>query len=254
MEEQYLRDLGFTEGEEKVYLALLKLGSSTSGPIAKEAGVSRSKLYEILERLAKKGVVGHYKKNNVSYFRAAPPRRILDHLKQRQENLRLKQDAFAKKLPLFEELIGQKEIAREAEVFEGMEGIKNIREEALGRMESGDVMYYIGPPSSGYKNVTAYWDDWNRRRIKKKITAKIIFNQDAEYFGKRRAKQAYTDVKYLNKTGNSHAWIEIYGDIIAIAMKEKTPMSIVIRNPLVAQSFKTYFDCLWVVALDKIKG
>ena len=77
MAERHLANVGFTAGEEKVYIALLKIGSSTTGQIAKEAGVSRSKLYEILEKLVRKGMVSHYKQNNRSYFKSAPPERIM---------------------------------------------------------------------------------------------------------------------------------------------------------------------------------
>ncbi len=85
--EQYLQELGFTAGEERVYLALLRIGHSTTGAIAKEANVSRSKLYEILEKLARKGIVSHYKKNNVAYFSAPPPKRILEYLKEKEEHI-----------------------------------------------------------------------------------------------------------------------------------------------------------------------
>ena len=46
--------LGLTEGEKKVYKALLKLRSSTTGPIFKQASISQSKVYEVLDRLKKK--------------------------------------------------------------------------------------------------------------------------------------------------------------------------------------------------------
>ena len=42
--EEELKLLGLNDTDIKVYLALLKLGSSTTGSIAKEADVSRSKL------------------------------------------------------------------------------------------------------------------------------------------------------------------------------------------------------------------
>jgi sugar-specific transcriptional regulator TrmB len=45
--------LGLTEGESKVYLALLRTGPSTIGRIIKEARVSNSKIYDILDRLKK---------------------------------------------------------------------------------------------------------------------------------------------------------------------------------------------------------
>jgi sugar-specific transcriptional regulator TrmB len=246
-----LKELGFTDGEEKVYLALLQLGSSSNGAIAKEAGVSRSKLYEILEKLSRKGLVSHYKRNNVSYFQAAVPTRILDFIENKEKQLEEQKQALKTALPYFEGLVGNKSLAKEAEVFEGMEGIKNVREQALKNMQPGSSVYFFGNPASGHHNVEGYWKSWNARRIKKKIWSSILYNQDAKEFGEIRRKLPLTHVKYLPKKGPSNAWIEIYGDTVAIAMKYQTPMSIVINNKYVAESFKTYFDILWSVALDK---
>lgn len=247
----YLEGIGFTPGEEKVYIALLKLGSSTSGPIAKEANVSRSKLYEILEKLIKKGVVSHFKKNNVNQFQAAHPSRIIQYLDKKEESVKIQKDEFEKKLPYFEQFLKNQTIKQEAEVFEGMEGIKSVRELALKNMKPGESMLYFGNPASGHEYVLGYWDDWNKRRINKKIIAKIIYNSDAKDYGERRKKQKYTEVRYLPNKGNTPAWVEIYGKTIAIVLKEQKPMSIVINNELVAESFKTYFKILWDISSDK---
>ena len=58
MDKQILREIGLTEGEIKVYLALLKIGQAKKTELAKESGVSSSKIYEICGRLQKKGIVG----------------------------------------------------------------------------------------------------------------------------------------------------------------------------------------------------
>ena len=166
--ETNLKDIGFTGHEEKVYVALLRLGPSTTGLIAKEAGVSRSKLYEILERLTRKGIVSHYRRNNVMVFAAAPPERILDYIQKKEEALERQKVLFTKSLPFFNSLLGNRQMAREAQVFEGMEGIKNVRETALQDMKKGDVMYYFGNSASGHQHMLGYWDDWNKRRVKKK--------------------------------------------------------------------------------------
>ena len=47
METKLLEEIGFSKGEIKTYLALLKIGSSSTGSITKESDVSRSKLYII---------------------------------------------------------------------------------------------------------------------------------------------------------------------------------------------------------------
>jgi sugar-specific transcriptional regulator TrmB len=253
MQEYYLKELGFTESEERIYVALLKLGSTTTGKIAKESSVSRSKLYEILEKLVKKGIVSHFKKNNVSYFTAAPPSRIIDYLKNKEETLKKQTKEFEGKMSFFENLSLNQQFSQEAQIFEGVEGIKNVREIALKNSKAKDIFYYFGNPASGHQNVLGYWDDWNARRIKKKIISKIVYNQDAIEFGERRKKQPYTQVKYLPKKGNTPAWVEIYGDIVAIAMKYDKPMSIVINNKFVAESFRMYFEVIWNASLNSVK-
>ena len=66
-----LKDIGLTDGEIKVYSALLGIGESTTGPIVDNSRVSVSKVYNILNRLAQKGLVSHIVRGETKYFRAA---------------------------------------------------------------------------------------------------------------------------------------------------------------------------------------
>ena len=52
-----LKNLGFTQYEAKVYLALLKGSPTTAYAVARESGVPRSKVYGVLEGMAERGVV-----------------------------------------------------------------------------------------------------------------------------------------------------------------------------------------------------
>src|SRR3989339_141543 len=87
MVQETLRKIGLTEGEIKVYIALLELGSTTSGNIIKISGVSGSKVYEVLDRLVNKGLVNFIHKNQVKYFEAASPERILDYLEEKGKQI-----------------------------------------------------------------------------------------------------------------------------------------------------------------------
>ena len=51
METKALREAGLTKGEIKVYLALIELGSTTTGPLIEKSKVSRSIVNEILKKL-----------------------------------------------------------------------------------------------------------------------------------------------------------------------------------------------------------
>ena len=54
-----LEDLGLSKREAKAYLALLELGSTTVGEIIKKTDIPSSKIYEVLDRLMKKGLVSY---------------------------------------------------------------------------------------------------------------------------------------------------------------------------------------------------
>ena len=83
MIENALEKIGLTNGEIKVYLALLELGSTTTWEITRKSEISGSKVYEVLDRLIGKGLVSYIIKNNVKYFESASPEMILSYLDEK---------------------------------------------------------------------------------------------------------------------------------------------------------------------------
>ena len=72
-----LRELGFTDYEARVYLALLTEPWALSGyAIAQRSGVPRSKVYEVLQALSAKGVV-HIAHGNPAQYTPIPPRDLV---------------------------------------------------------------------------------------------------------------------------------------------------------------------------------
>jgi sugar-specific transcriptional regulator TrmB len=82
---EILKNVGLTEGEIQVYLALIQLGQSSTGKITHKAKIASSKVYEVLERLSEKGLVSYVIKNGVKNFDATPPERLIDFLEERKE-------------------------------------------------------------------------------------------------------------------------------------------------------------------------
>ena len=68
-----LEYLGLTRAEQEVYLALLRLGPSSVTPIKKQIRISASKLYEYLEKLARKGLVTPVQTERQRIYQAADP-------------------------------------------------------------------------------------------------------------------------------------------------------------------------------------
>jgi len=85
MIEEALHKIGLTDGEIRVYLTLMTLGSTTTGKITKYAGVSGSKVYEVLDRLMNKGLATTITKNGVKRFEATRPERLIDYLEEKEK-------------------------------------------------------------------------------------------------------------------------------------------------------------------------
>jgi len=80
-----LRELGFTEYEAKVYLALLKEHPATGYQISKAAGIPRSMVYEALGRLDVRGAVLKTEETKATLYRPMPPDVLLDRLAAEHE-------------------------------------------------------------------------------------------------------------------------------------------------------------------------
>src|SRR3989344_5270324 len=102
METELFRELGFTDREVKVYLALLYLGSTTVGPFTSKTKLKAAKDYEPLEKLKEKGLVSFIVVSKTKYFQASDPQEILHLLDDRKrrfkeilEELRLRRQEHA---------------------------------------------------------------------------------------------------------------------------------------------------------------
>ena len=64
-----LKQIGFTEYEAKVYLALLNRYPATGYQLSKTSGVPRSMVYETLRRLHTRGAVMETVEERATYYR-----------------------------------------------------------------------------------------------------------------------------------------------------------------------------------------
>src|SRR3989338_10345709 len=87
MDTQILQEIGLSNTEVKVYLALLELGSALAGEITKKSEVNRTNVYDALERLIEKGLVTYVISANRKVFEPVNPEMLREILKDKQEKL-----------------------------------------------------------------------------------------------------------------------------------------------------------------------
>lgn len=251
MQDELFRKIGLTDGETKVYLALLRLGETTIGAIGRESKVSKSKMYDILDRLIDKGLVGYIIKNGTRYFAANDPRMILEYLGKKEselEEMKKEAEKILPQLSLQRATLGQKKVA---EIYEGFHGLKAIREELLLTLKKGDELQVIGAPRVANEKWEAWFLDFHKRREERSVKMRIIYNNDAREFGELRKKLfRLTRVKYLPRNLVSPTWIDIFKDTVLFVVILKEPLAFVVRDGSLAESFRSYFDIMWKVCKD----
>jgi len=252
MNPKQLERFGLTIGESKVYLALLKFGKSTIGQIIKEAKVSNAKVYEILDRLNKKGLVGIVTENNKKSFEAKSPEILKENLNDQEQEIKEKKKELQEILPILNNTFKSNAIIQEAEILKGIKGIKQFDEETLKIPLGNNNIYIIGSSKTAGEQLETYFIDWQKRRIKKKINLKILYTEDAKDFAKKRIKLKLTKVKILPKEITAPVAINIAGDKVGTFVFGENPLCFSIKNKEIADNYKNYFSLLWKIS-KKIK-
>ena len=84
MEKNILLEVGLTEAETKIYLAVLKLKTCTVRDITKECGFHRTNIYDILEQLRERGLITIFKEGKTTKYNATNPNNLYELLREKK--------------------------------------------------------------------------------------------------------------------------------------------------------------------------
>jgi DNA-binding MarR family transcriptional regulator len=245
MNKDILKRIGLTEGESKVYLALLKLGQTTTGPIVKKSGVTTSKSYKILDRLEEKGLASYVYKNKIKHFKAASPTKVLDLITKQYEDLEKKKKEVEKIIP--ELLAYQKQIQEEheAEIYHGLEGLDTVFTEQLKIMKKKDINHVIGLThfQEYPKPIALFFKQLQKKRDKAGFKNLFLMGEHARGSFDYLEKSKTSEIKHLPFA--SLVAINIYKNITVIGIFIGKPILFKIKSQEVANNFIEYFKMLW---------
>ena len=235
--ENVLKEVGLTESESKTYLALLKNGSSLAGRISRLTGIHRRNVYDITERLIKKGVIGYILKNNRRYFEAVNPEKFLDILKEKENNL-------IESLSYLKDIYSSSKEKQETNFYKGVDGLKSIFQDQLEENSEREILI-LGASKEAFEVLPFYFKWYDKDRVRKKIKARIIASERFE------KKIPLSEIRYLPEKYASPLAINIYKDKVAIVLWRKNPIAIVIKEKEVADSYRKHFEFVWKEAKNK---
>jgi len=228
-----LKQAGLTDNESKVYLALLSKGPSLAGSISRKTGLHRRTIYDVIEMLIKKGLVGYILENNRKIFQASNPKRILEILEE-------KQNQISAIIPELLEQYNSTKEKQETNFYKGKEGLKTIFEDQLDSKE----ILILGASPRAYDVLQFYFKWYDKKRKQKKIKTKIITTD------KKISNLPLADIRYLPQKYTNPLSVNIYDDKTAIILWTKEPIAILIKNKEIAEGYKNYFELMWKIAKE----
>jgi sugar-specific transcriptional regulator TrmB len=246
MDAKLLQEIGLTEGETKVYLALLRLGESKTGPLAKEAKVSSSKVYKVLDRLMDKGLAGHSIKGKIKYFTAVEPKRILEYMEKKEEEMKEKRSVVEKLIPQLE--LEQKMAKKpEAVVYDGFKAVTNMIKNIIDEIGKGGEYCVLGATYGDTPGLRPFFYNHHTKRAKKSIKVKMLANFETKG-NLEESTMKNAEIRYLPKQFVSNMTTYFYNKKILIVLWTRSPTAFVMESEEAVKSFKAYFDSFWAIA------
>ena len=244
-----LTNIGLTNGEVKIYEALLEIGETTRTELAKKSGISPSKIYDVANRLLEKGIISSVTKNGVIHFSPANPERLRDFLEQKERELDNERKVVEQLLPRLLLKYNTAKEATDVEVFHGWEGMTTVYDDIVGALGKGDYNYVFGA-SSGVDEAQAdiFFNQYYQKKERKGYATRIIFNENVRHNAARIQpfKQSPNEARFLHQ--DTFTEIHLYKDIVLFVMLLKKPIVIRVHSQEAADSCKKFFDTLWAQA------
>lgn len=204
-----LESLGLTKIETKVYLELLKLGSTKAGPLVTKTELHRATVYDVLKRLMEKGLVSFIVKEKTKYFQASNPEHFLDLVNEEREEIDKKEKDIRKVVRDLKYIQEQSKIKESAQIMQGKRAIKTIFEDILKYRK-----YYSFASEGKFKEILGtYFDQFQTKKRRSKIKAKILIDESLR--GSDYVKSISGEIKFLPKEYSYPTATFIFGDKVA---------------------------------------
>ncbi|MCK4670114.1 MAG: BlaI/MecI/CopY family transcriptional regulator [Nanoarchaeota archaeon] len=237
MDISILEDIGLTNAEIKIYIALLELGSSTAGPIIKKTGLQNSVVHMTLKKLLEKGYVSYIKKGKIRHYQATDPKNIIDFIEEKRKR-------FEAILPQL--LIKQKKKElQEAEIYEGFKGFKTMHYEFIKDAKPGEEYLYFAfgteeNPEFDYEKVFYFYREFEKERKQRGIILKGIapMSIKEKYKGRELKNVLFVDFPTASN-------ISIFRSSVMLTPWEEKQVCFLIHSKQVAESFRKYFYSIW---------
>jgi len=237
-----LKDLGLNKNEAETYLALTNLGEAKATVVALKAGLSRTTVISILERLEKEGLVSSNKYKGSIYWWIESP----TVLQEKYEN---KINIAKGMVNILSDLYRSEHSFPGTKVYDTRVGIQNFTERMLASLKKGSTIFTIDSPHLGnYQKV--FSEEYNKIFIDIK-NKKSIFTKTLVPYGsnsliaQEKLEKQNIEIKEMPEGISFESSIWLIDDVV-VFFASQPPYLVAIKNPAIYLGLKSIFDFLWL--------
>lgn len=185
----YLRRLGLTPEESKVYLALLR-GSMSHLEVSRKTGVNRTKVYRIVDTLSAKGLVSNETSIDGRILAAKDPANLEISITTAEEKLKHKRETYLTALPILQAIHASKDRPQDTDfIVNTYEGIDGFRQMLWHELKANGELLIYGSGTIDDLVSSSRWAEKHRiKTLEAGYKIREILNPDskAEQFTKNR--------------------------------------------------------------------
>ncbi len=241
--------------EAKIWTALLSKGAATAGELSDMSNVPRSRSYDVLESLEKKGFIIMKLGRPIRYLAVSPEevvKRVKKSLHERAETqIKMiedvnKTDVFGELSLLFKQGIAHVDPSTIAGSFKGR---NNIYDHILNLLTNAEKEVIISTTTDGISRKLEYMKTTLRKLKQHKINVKIaapLNNEKAKLAAKELSE--FADVRDVNV--NARFVIVDEKDLIFMVSNDKnlhesSDVGIWVNTPFFSNALRTMFNFVW---------
>ncbi len=243
MDHEYLTELGLSDKQTTLYLALLELGQAKASDLAKRTGFKRPSVYDMLNNLVQRGLITCNMQGKRQFFQAENPRVLLDIPKKMEQSVR-------KILPDLQQIFNRNTQKPTLRYYEGVEGIRRITEDLL-EAKNGEY-WYISDATEITKILgEGFLEDFVKRRIEKGLWANAIRvrRSETEMNVLRPGKENRRRLRFLPHAPLEEiASMHLYDNKVGLISSSKECFAMLIESREVFTLMKFLWGTLWNVA------
>lgn len=240
-----LLQLDFTEKEALIYLSVLQTANSSIPSLARETGLSRGTIYDLVEKLKERGFVAEIQKGRKRRLIAeSPTNKLYVLLDKKQKQLEKSMAIVENILPTLKAINVNEDYKPQIKVYEGEKGFRKVWDEifaegkdflSIARIET--FLSFVGED---------FLEEIMERKVKLGLASRAINEDSPAAMGMQsRDKKFNRETRLAPKEFKLQSTEIIFGDKIAMFSTREENIIVVIESKDFADTHRAYFEMLW---------